>query len=192
VLFAGHLGGERGAAGVGPSNALSFGARYEIPAGRSVLFLFSGAYVMADRFIVDPAADSSSPARRIGPVDSDLLLTEFAMQLRLTGSKSWHGVAPYAGVGLGLAFDVHSPGDTTQSGYTFGTKITLSGATGLRLHPSRRFTLQAEAKALLWRLKYPFSFRSAAPDGSRVLEPTAKLTDWTMHPWVSLGLGWTF
>jgi hypothetical protein len=121
-----------------------------------------------------------------------VLLTEIGMQLRLSGSKSWHGLAPYAGVGLGLAFDVHSPGDTTQSGYNFGTKITLSGTSGLRLHPSRRFTLQAEAKALLWRLKYPFSFRAPASDGSSVLPATAKLTDWTMHPWVSLGLGWTF
>lgn len=194
VLYVGRLSGDRGAAGAGLSNAVTLGARYEIPAGRALVFQLNGAYVSGDRFILDPTADSSSPARRTGPVKSEVALMEVALQLRLTGAKSWHGFAPYVGAGLGLMFDVNSPGDTTGSGYRFGTKFTLAGATGVRWYPSRRLMLNAEARAHLWRLRYPFSFHDdqQASDGSTVLPLTEPIRDWTLHPWFSLGIGWTF
>jgi hypothetical protein len=192
VLFVGHLSADRGRAGAGPSNALTFGTRYEIPAGQSLVLQFNAAYLQADRFIIDPRADSSSPARRTGPMDSDLLLAEFAVQLRLTGGKTWRGLAPYVGAGLGMAFDVNSPGDTTGSGYQFGSKLTLSGATGVRWYPARRMMVNVDLRAQLWRLRYPVSFHTPASDGSRVVPLTQPLTDWTGHPWISLGVGWTF
>jgi len=192
VLFAGLLSADRGRAGAGTSNALTFGTRFDIPTGKSLTIQFTGAYLQGDRFIIDPRADSTSPARRTGPVNSDLVLTELAVQLRLTGSKTWRGLAPYVGVGLGLAFDVNSPGDTTGSNYQFGSKITLSGATGVRWYPSRRLMVNADVRALIWRLRYPVSFHTPAGDGSRVVPLTEPLTDWTLHPWISLGVGWTF
>ena len=39
MLFVGELSGDRGRAGAGVSNAFTIGARYEIPAGRSMLSL---------------------------------------------------------------------------------------------------------------------------------------------------------
>jgi len=194
VVVVGHLSGDRGIAGAGLSNARTVGARYEIPAGRSLLFQFNAAYLSGDRFILDPRADSTSPARRTGPFKSEVALAEVGLQLRLTGAKSWHGFAPYAGTAIGLMFDVNSPGDTTGSGYRFGTKLTIAGATGVRWYPSRRLMINAEARAHLWRLKYPLSFHddTQAADGSRVLPLTDPLNDWTLHPWFSLGIGWTF
>ena len=193
VFFVGHLGADRGVGDAGTSNALTFGARYEIPAGRSIHFQFTGAYLQGDRFIIDPRADSSSPARRTGPFKSDLGLFEVGMQLRLTGGKTWRGFAPYLGTGLGLMFDVNSPGDTTRSGYRFGTKLTLALESGVRWYPVRRVLVNADLRAHLWRLKYPVSFHSVlAPDGSRVLPLSQPLNDWTLHPWISLGIGWIF
>ena len=192
VVFAGHLGGDRGRAGVGPSNALGFGLRYELALGRSTVAQFTAAYLKGDRFIVNPAVDSTSPNRRIGPVDTDILFTEVALQLRLTGGKTWHGFAPYLGTGLGMAFDLRSPGDATSSGYQFGTKFMLGGSAGVRWHATRKMAVHLDARAVLWRLRYPVSFHSAAPDGSRVVPITEPLTDWTLHPWVSLGIGWIF
>jgi len=192
-VYIGHLSADRGRAGAGLSDAFTIGTRYEIPTGRSLLFQFSTAYVSGDRFIIDPRADSTSPQRRTGPVQSDLVLAELGIQLRLTGAKTWRGLSPYVGTGLGLLFDVHSPGDTTGSGYKFGTKLTLAGITGVRWFPSRRVLVNAEARAQLWRLKYPLSFHAAlSPDGSRVVPLTEPLNDWTLHPWFSLGIGWTF
>jgi len=193
VVFVGHLSADRGRAGAGMSNAFTFGGRYEIPVGRSLLFQLNTAYLSGDRYILDPRADSTSPARRTGPFKSDVALVEVGLQLRLAGAKSWHRVAPYVGTGIGLMFDVNSPGDTTGSGYTFGTKLTIAGATGVRWYPSRRWMITAEARAHLWRLKYPLSFHAdLASDGSRVVPLTEPLNDWTLHPWFSLGIGWTF
>jgi hypothetical protein len=191
-FFFGHLSADRGRAGVGPSDASTFGIRYELPASRPILFVFSLAYVHGNRFIVNPTADSTSPQRKTGPYPSDLLITDVAMQLRLTGGKTWRGLAPYFGVGLGLANDVHSPGDTTKSQYQFGTKITLGGGPGVRWYPARRVVVTADARAELWRLRYPVSFHTPAADGSRVVPLTQPLTDWTLHPWMSLGVGWIF
>jgi hypothetical protein len=192
VLFVGHLSADRGRAGAGPSNALTFGARYEIPAGRSLQFQFTTAYLQADRFILDHRADSTSPARRTGPVRTNLALAEAGVQLRLTGGKAWRGLAPYVGTALGLMFDVNSPGDTTGSGYRFGTKVSLAFATGVRWYPARRLMINADVRAQLWRLKYPLAFHDPAPDGSTVVPFSENLTDWTLHPWVSFGVGWTF
>ncbi len=192
VFFVGHLSADRGRTGAGMSNALTFGMHYEVPTGRSILFQFTAAYLKGDRFIINPSADSSSPDRRTGPVGSEVLITDISTQLRLTGAKAWRGIAPYVGVGLGLAFDLGSPGDTTKSGYAFGTKFTLGGSTGVRWFPARRVMVNADFRAQLWRLRYPASFSFPAPDGSRVVPLTDPSTDWTLHPWISLGVGWTF
>jgi len=192
VVFGGYLTGDRGLAGVGPSNARTVGLRYEVPLGRPTIMQLSAAYLRGDRFIVNPEVNADAPTRRTGPVDTDILLTEFALQLRLTGGKTWHGLAPYIGAGAGLAFDVRSPGDTTASGYEFGKKLTFAGNAGVRWHAGRKLTVQLDAHALLWRLRYPSSFKNAAPDGSRVVPSDQPLTEWTVHPWISLGIGWTF
>jgi len=194
VFFVGHLSADRGTAGAGTSNAQTFGARYEIPAGKALHFQFTGAYLHGDRFILDPRADSSSPARRTGPFKSDLAMVEVGMQLRLSGNKTWRGFAPYVGTGFGLTFDVNSPGDTTRSGYNFGTKITLAFSSGVRWYPARRVLVDADVRAQLWRLKYPLSFHDTqqASDHSTVVPLTQPLNDWTLHPWISLGIGWIF
>jgi hypothetical protein len=193
-VYGGHLSGDRGRVDAGVSNAQTIGVRYEIPSGKSMLFQFHAAYLMGDRFIIDPRADSASPGRKTGPYESNLVLTEIALNHRLMGGKMWRRWGPYVGVALGLVFDVHSPGDTTNSGYTFGTKVGLAGAVGTRWYPTRRrLVVNAEARMQAWRLKYPVSFHTTlAPDGSRVVPITQSLTDWTWHPWLSLGIGWTF
>lgn len=193
VVFVGRLTGDRGRAGVGPSDALSIGLRYELPLSRAMVLQFSTALLKGDRFIVNPAVHDTAPTRRTGPVDTDVLLTEMGLQLRLTGAKTWHGLAPYLGTGIGLAFDARSPGDTTSSGYRFGTKATFAGVAGVRWRPARRVTVHADAHALYWRLAYPRSFQTPPPGGgTRVVPLSEKLTDWTLHPWISLGVGWTF
>ena len=192
VFFAGKLSGDRGRADAGPSHATTFGVRYELPLGRKMVAQLTAAYLKGDRFVVNPALSDTARDRRTGPYDTNLLLTEFALQLRLTGGKTWHGLAPYFGGGLGLTLDMSSPGDTTDSQYKFGTKLTFSTAAGVRWHVARKLALQLDGRTLFWRLKYPQSFHQLGPDGTRVIRIEKPLTEWTAHPWVSLGFGWTF
>ena len=188
VLTFGHLGGSRGGPGVGISDGPTGGLRYEASFGALGAAL-GIAYGHTTRFVVDPTKDSVS--RKSGPFDTDVVLADAALQLSLTGRKTWHGLAPYVGGALGVAVGGGSPPD--PSGYNFGNKLTLAPQAGVRWYPARRVSVRADFRLVLWKLRYPLGYKQPSPvDGGRVLPLDASLDEWTSHPWISIGLGWTF
>src|SRR2546426_556821 len=188
VLTFGHLGGSRGGPGVGISDGPTGGIRYEASFGALGASL-GIAYAQTTRFVVDPTKDSVS--RKSGPFDTDVVLADAGLQLTLTGRKTWHGFAPYVGGALGVAIGGGSPPD--PSGYNFGNKLTLAPEAGVRWYPARRVSVRADFRLVLWKLRYPLGYKQPSPiDNSRVLPLTASLDEWTSHPWISIGLGWTF
>ena len=108
----------------------------------------------------------------------------------MTGRKTWHGFAPYLGGALGLALSGGGPPE--PNGYTFGNKLAFVPGAGLRWYPTRSVSVRTDLRLVLWKLSYPLDYRQPALDGSRVLPLDASLTEWTAHPWVTIGLGWTF
>ena len=189
VITVGYLGGSRGGPGVGISDGPTGGLRYEVAFGNALGASLGIAYAQTTRFVVDPTKDSLS--RRTGPFDTDVVLADVGLQLALTGRKTWHGFAPYVGGALGVAIGGGSPPD--PSSYDFGTKLTVAPGAGLRWYPARRVSVRTDFRLVLWRLKYPLDYKQPSPiDGSRVLPLTAPLTEWTAHPWITIGLGWTF
>jgi hypothetical protein len=187
-FLVGYLGGDRGTVPVGPSDGTTFGVRLEMSLGRVTTLTAGFAYGQTTRYIVDPNKDSVS--RRSALMDNGIALVDLGIQLSLTGAKTFHGVMPYVGASLGLATGKSLPTDT--SGYVFRTKLTVAPGAGLRWYPARRLSIQADLRAVFWKLSYPIAFKAPAPDGSRVLALTDPETDWTTHPWISLGVGWTF
>jgi hypothetical protein len=189
VLTFGHFGGSRGSVGVGLSNGATGGIRYEVAFG-AVGASLGLAYGRTSRYVVDPTKDSASPLRKTGPFANDVVLADAGLQLVLTGRKTWRGFAPYVGGALGVAIGGMSPRDL--SGYQFGTKLTLAPNAGLRWYPARRVSVRGDFRLVLWKLNYPFAYKVPASDGSRVLPQSAALTEWTAHPWATIGVGWTF
>ena len=188
-LVLGYLSGDRGTVPVSITDGVTFGVRYEAWMGKSMSFTAGLAYGQTSRFIVDPFKDDS--VRKSGPIDDDVILADLGLQLSLTGSKTFHGFAPFVTTSLGLAFGSRLPADT--SGYQFGTKLTFTPGAGLRWYPGRRVSVQADARLVFWKLRYPINYKTPlSNDGTRVLPLLAPETDWTTHPWVSLGVGWTF
>ncbi len=189
VPAVGYLSGDRGVVGVGPSNGKVFGVRYERPLSRIFGASLSVADALTSRYVVDPTKDSAS--RTSGPVDNSVVLLDVGLHMVLTGGKTWHGFAPYLGVSAGVAVASAVPSDTSQ--YRFRTKFTFGPQLGLRWYLWERLSLRADARVLFWRLTYPLQFRDPSPvDGSRALPETGALTEWTRHPWLSAGVGWTF
>lgn len=185
----GYLSGDRGRVGVGHSNGSTFTAGWEVSAFGPTTFQASVTYGLTERFVVDPFKDDS--VRRTGPFDDDLLLIEVAMRLSLTGRKTWRNLAPYIMAGTGIAVSEGSPPDS--SGYTFGKKATFTFGGGFRLYPSRRLNLAFDARAVMWRLRYPPDFkRVSSPDGIPILRVDDPDKDWTVHPLLSFGVGWAF
>jgi hypothetical protein len=189
VFMTGFLGGERGRVGVGHAHGQTFTIGYELPLSGPSMFIGSFTYAATDRFVVDPFKDDS--VRKSGPFKDDMALLDLGFRFNLTGLKTWHNAAPYLLGTAGLAVSTGSP--TDSSGYRFGKKLTFALGAGTRLYPARRVAVTLDARAMFWRLHYPPDYhRISSPDGIPVIRGDQPLTDWTVHPWFSVGVGWTF
>jgi hypothetical protein len=184
-LGVGYLGGGRGVVGVGPADGITGSARYEVSFG-AVGASLGLAYARPTRFV----RTLDSTWHQTGPFPTQLALADAGLQLVLTGRKTWRRLAPFVGAALGLAVGSDVPHDS--SSYRFGTKLTLAPNAGLRWYPARRVSVRTDVRLLLWRLHYPLSYKQPGVDSVRVLAPGAPLDQWTAHPWVTIGVGWTF
>jgi hypothetical protein len=188
LFTVGYVGGSRGFVGVGPSSGMVWGLRWNARLGGMTTLAANLAYAQTNRFVVNPA--DSVKYQKKGPFDSPTALVDVGLQFALTGGKTWHGVAPYLGTALGLALQTSPPRDS--SGYKFGTKLTLSPLIGAQWLPGRRVTVQADLRLVFWKLNYPLSYNQIAADSTRVLALNSATSQWTRHPYVSIGVGWIF
>ncbi|HZI21311.1 MAG TPA: hypothetical protein VFD76_02305 [Gemmatimonadales bacterium] len=189
VATFGYLSGSRGSVDVGPSDGMTAGLRYEVPLG-AIGASLGVAYARTTSFVMDASTTTDSLSRRSGPYDDGVVLVDAGLQLALAGRKSWRGLAPYIGGALGVA--VGQPIAKDSSGYKFGTKITLAPNAGFRWYPARRLSLRGDFRLELWKLSYPLSYKQQNFQGSRILNVNASLSEWTAHPWGTIGLGWIF
>jgi hypothetical protein len=188
LVTAGYLGGSRGSLGVGSAGGPTAGVQYDAALG--VIGVTLGvSYARTTRFVIDPTKDPLT--RNTGPFNADVVLADAGLRLVLTGKKTWRGLAPYVGGAFGLAVGGKAPRDT--SGYSFGTKFTFGPNLGVHWYPGGRVCVLADFRAMSWRLSYPVSYRQPDAAGDPpVLVTTAATTEWTWHPWITIGLGWTF
>lgn len=194
-LQGGQLFGDGGPIKVGPQDGQILGARINFRGNHSLQLALGGWTAGAKRYVVD--ADKPPATRVSGPINHRLIGGEFTIQLNLTGGKTWHHIAPYAGVGLGLVNGSKSPAADT-SGYSFGTKLYFAPNVGTRLMVSQRLFVKAEARAYFWNLKYPNSYAdepAQAPgtvDAPNAVNPSAKTGEYTPVPALLFGLGIKF
>jgi hypothetical protein len=180
-VVGGYFGGTRGKIPVGPSYGPTGGLRLEYLAGNMLVFTTGIAYAQTDAYYV--TAYDSTP-KRVGPINNDIVLADVGLQLSLTGGKSFHGLQPYVGGTLGLAFGSTIAADT--SGYQFGTKFTYGPEAGIRWYPARRLTFEFGGRMVFYKLQYPPAYKLY------LLPLTAPLTEMTSHPWATVGVAWTF
>ncbi len=180
----GYLWGDFGDAGVGPSNGVIGGGYVDLLFDSPIAVSFSVWYGGLERFVKNPGLPPDQ--RTTGPFRQQMMALDGSLQLVLTGSKTWHRMAPYVGLGLGLSFDNRVPQDSTD--FTFGNKFLLQPAFGFRLYLSDRLVITAEGKDVMWRLSYPAAFLTGA---NPIINPTTqKPAEWTHHFVLRLGLGY--
>jgi opacity protein-like surface antigen len=180
-LFTGYFGGGRGHVPVGPADGPTGGVRLEYALGGVLSLTAGAAYAQTDAFFFDP--NDSIPQQQ-GPVDNDLVLADAGLQASLTGGKTYHNLQPYVGATLGLVFGTAIGADT--SGYSFGTKFSYGPEAGVRWYPSRRLSVDFGWRLVMYRLRYPLSYRP------KLIPPFGALSDGTKHTWATVGVGWTF
>jgi hypothetical protein len=194
TVTSGWFGGSGGRFAIAPHGGPTYGLRYDVRAGSTIQFGLGVARGELDRQIVNPFVELVN--RTTGPVDQTVTFAELNIQFNVTGGKSWHRIAPFAGSGFGLTFPSGTAADT--SGFELGHKIYLAPFAGFRLFLTEHLHLRAEARGTFWKLKYPTSF-----EDEPVLEPgtdespnavisDGRVSEWVASPWLQAGFGYSF
>ena len=185
VFYGGVMSGGEGNAGVGPTNGPVGGVRWEIAVGAPSILFLGLSMANLERPLVNP--DDPPDTRFFDSANQRIVMVDAGLNFVLTGRKTWRGLAPYLGVGFGMAFGGPVPEDL--SGYTFKTKFHIDPTIGIRFHPSPRFHFRIEGRAVFWRLNYPPRFFDGTDPLLNDLIQTN--TNWTVHPTLLFGIGYT-
>lgn len=174
-----HLGfvvgrflGNEAKAGVGAQAATAYGIRFRNRLSGPLDFTFGASYIASTRLLVDPTRPDS--VRRSGPVNAGLISAEVGLSLTLTGAKTWHGLAPWVGIGIGL-ISATSP-TTDPGGFSYGTNFTLVPMMGTSLRLSERLTLEFEARNNTIRYEWPLSYFDPRDANNNQLPPPVLAT----------------
>ncbi len=191
VFYGGYLSGGRGSAGVGPSAGPMGAAQWEVAVGAPSILYLGVAFANLERALVNP--NDPPDTRFFGAAHQRIVMLNGGFNIVLTGRKTWRGLAPYVGLGMGMAFGGSVPEDS--SGFNFKTKFHIGPSVGVRIHPSARFHFRIEGRGTFWRLTYPTRFfdpPANAPDTDPLLNPVLETdSDWTIHPTLLFGIGYT-
>src|SRR6476660_3174121 len=173
----GYFFGNGGEFNVAPHDGPVIGGRYDLRSSRAIGVGLGVYYGDLQRFIVNPSLTDA----RSGPVDQSVTFIELDVQMNPAGGKSWHRIAPFLGLGGGLAISSSTPADTSR--FDFGNKFYLVPSGGFRFFLSQRLHLRTEAKATFWKITYPTTFRIEASGTT--------FTEWTTSWWLQAGLGYS-
>jgi len=193
TFFAGRFAGNTGPAGVGARPALALGARLQVRLSGPLDFWATFAEASSSRLVIDASGDTAKVA---GVQDLRLLLGDLALALNLTGNKTWHGFAPYLGMGLGISAPSHSVLD--PGGFQITTAFALMPTFGTRWFLSHSLALQLEARDYYFRYQYPLSFFAPTrpfaehKDGSPVLPLSQSDRAWAHNLTLWLGVTYAF
>jgi Outer membrane protein beta-barrel domain len=188
TVFGGWFGGNAGNASVGPRAGAMAGVRYSIRLGGPVEFAGRFARVSSTRTVIDPT--KGADLRTIGDVSVPLYLADVGLDINLTGQKSWHGLVPVAGFGIGVASDAGANRDV--GGFKVGTPFALTFGGGLRYVTQGNWSVRAEVADYLFQLSYPSSYTVAPAAGEPVLPANAATNQWTHNAALTLGVSYLF
>jgi hypothetical protein len=188
-LNGGLFNGNGGILGVAPHHGAVIGLRYDFLSAGTVSFGVAASFADLERLLVDPRKPIETAVS--GPIQQRAGIAELILQFNVTGSKTWHRIAPYVSGSVGVALASPTPEDS--SGFKFRTRFLLTPGIGARVFLSDRLFLRVEARTSFWSVKYPDSFRtvpSSDPSKPPVLPAPAK--EWLANGWYSVGLSYAF
>lgn len=194
-ILSGVLPLEAGSMELGPQSGPVVGARYAIEAVGPLFFEGVVTYSPTQRSVIDPrrARDDWS----IGESPVHLLMADARLDFSLTGRRTWRRISPHLYVGAGLASDLASEGELDRNllpedVYDFGTRITASGGSGLRLSLTRKLMLRAEVGMTMWKINTPGGFDDSTKRPENEQEDPLLRSEWVRGYGLTLGLGWRF
>ena len=166
-ITAGHFFGNYAMAQVGAQPGSMFGARLRTALSGPIDLMLSSSLVQSQRNVIDASKPDST--RVSGPVDYNMVITDLAIGLTLTGNKTWHGFAPYVAFGLGYVVPTKTVID--PGGYKAGPGFTFSPTFGVRARVSRALALQFEGRDNTIRYEWPLRYFTPIDANGTALPP---------------------
>lgn len=190
----GYFMGNGGQVGAAPHDGPVGGIRMSFLANRSLQLSAGVLYGSLTRNLIDP---NKTPAEQVtGTATHGTWWIEAALQFNFTGNKSWHGLAPFAGAATGVTITETVPED--PGGFRMGTKFVLAPMLGTRYFIAGDVHLQADIRFQFWQISYPSTYLQepfedpGTPSNPNAVIPTGRPKDWSVTPWVNVGLGFPF
>lgn len=195
----GYLNTSRGSLPFGPGPTGFVGARFRARVSSPLSIELGVGLGNSSRFVLDPRLETG-PAP-VDTVSSTWLSTLAAIQVALTGARTWQGIQPYLLLGGGFVSGLDEErsevfADTALADfrYKIGTAPVFQGGLGTELRPSSRVGLGFEVRNHLFRLKAPDGFFRA--EVLQAIEdagaPAPEDTQWPSHLELSVTLWYSF
>ncbi len=183
TAYASYFDGNGGTLGIGVHDGWMYGIRFQLRANRFIAFGLGVSYGPdLKRNVVDPFAEDTAD-RITGPVQIHVWIPEGLLQFNFTANKSWHRIAPYAGIGLGAGF---SSTVSTDSIYRSSVRFVFTPYGGTRIYLANALAVRLEARMPLYKISYPHQYN----DGFEPIIGTGG--EWVASGWFVAGLTFNF
>jgi hypothetical protein len=173
---------------VAPRDGPMVGVHYELRVGGPAYLTARLIGVNAKRLVLDPKLPIAERVK--GDINAPFVLTDVGFALNLTGYKSWHGLIPTIGGGLGVGtgFD----GGLDVGNYRFGFPFVAALRPGVKFLVGGKWSGRLDATNYFYRIRYPDSYYTKTGPDDTVLPVDAPRNFWKRNRAVTLGLSYNF
>lgn len=182
TLSLGWFNAKSDAAGVGPRPALFTQLRHDVHLGGPAWLTSRYGLLRSEREVLDPGFPRAERSLGFTPVTHHV--ADVGLTLALTGRKTWRGVVPTLGGGIGLTSDF---GTQDVGNYRFGTKFAFTFGPGLRIVLPRGYSIRADLTNHVYQFQYPSTYFQRASDSTSVLTDTRQRSGWQSNWALTLG-----
>jgi len=157
---------------LGPKSAPVVGAQYEIRFAGPLSGQVAVSFSPTERSVYAPNPN----VREVVPVEvgtepATILMADAGIHFRITGPRTWNGLAPYVTALGGVVADLRRGGASEEqvpqnSRFDLGPSFAVGAAVGTEWFPTRRLSLRVEARDRLWQIEAPEGLRGNRRDAS--------------------------
>ena len=172
---------------VAPTGGPMLGAHYELRLGGPVYFTARVVGVLSNRSVIDPKLEVVNRIK--GDRSVPMVMADAGFSLNLTGFKSWHGIVPVLGGGLGLGAGFEK---LDVGGYRFGYPFLVTARPGIKVARRGLWQGRIDATNYFYRIRYPDTYFVKTGADAPVLEPGSARSYWKRNLGVTAGITRTF
>ncbi len=187
TLFGGWFGGNKGSADVGPQSSSIFGVRYGLHIGGPAELSLRIGRAQSTRNVLDPTKIGA--ARNLGTMSDPIWIADAAVNVALTGQKSFHHLIPTFGVGVGLS---RSNSSADIGTYKFGTGFAIQSGLGLKFVTHGKWGARLDFSEYFWQLSYPGTYFVTPTGGTSILQASQAQNEWKLNPTITFGISYIF